>query len=386
MFGRRVWSVGLLGGLVLALTPGAAWGASTVLPIGVDHATPTGHNFEYTDFFPRGGLRVHQGDVVDFGWANTPDGLHTATLLRSGETPAIAWDVVHPAIESDADNGLGALQFSRFAILPSNPPLGAPGGCGDATAPCSYDGSSDVNSGANATDGNTHFFVRFNVPAGTRVTFICLIHRGMKASLTVVPDAKPATTAEQATAAADRQAAKDTRGAFNAEADANHLSHHHGHEVTLIAGTATRYVEVAEMLPRDVTIQQGQTVRWITKTREDPHTVTFPQGPAGDPLPPVCEPSSLPGEDVPATGSPPCGGDFANFEIHYLPDQAGATSITDPTTFGTSGVIATQIDRWHALGRSTSFRFPNTGTFTYQCKVHEHMLGTLRVVPTRRRH
>ena len=50
--------------------------------IGVDNATPSGHLFMYTDFFPRSGVTIHSGDVVDFGWASQADGLHTATVLQ----------------------------------------------------------------------------------------------------------------------------------------------------------------------------------------------------------------------------------------------------------------------------------------------------------------
>jgi hypothetical protein len=42
------------------------------------------HDFECTDFFPRNGTVVHRGDVLDFAWATSPDGLHTATVLATG--------------------------------------------------------------------------------------------------------------------------------------------------------------------------------------------------------------------------------------------------------------------------------------------------------------
>src|SRR5260370_19891844 len=55
--------------------------------VGVDNANPSGKNFEFTDFYPRAGLVIHNGDVVHFGInaGATPDSFHTATLGKLGE-------------------------------------------------------------------------------------------------------------------------------------------------------------------------------------------------------------------------------------------------------------------------------------------------------------
>src|SRR5229473_2054435 len=95
----------------------------------------------------------------------------------------------------------------------------------------------------------------------------------------------------------------DTVGALLAEKNANTSFVQRNQDgtsnVLITAGTATQYVEVAEMLPTTVTIKPGDTVTWVTKTIKDPHTVTFPRGPASesvDPLPAFCEaqPSDTP--------------------------------------------------------------------------------------------
>ena len=397
-----------------AATAGAAGPAT----IGVDHSTPSGHNFEYVDFFPRDHIRLHSGDTVQFAWASNPDGLHTATLLKEGESPEQAWQSVHPAIEPDTSDAAGTLRFSQFATFPSFPPpgSGAPGACGDVTTACPYDGSADVNSGANATDGTTTFTVRLDVPAGRTLFFVCLVHQGMHGSISVVDDRDRGSSAEQLAKRAASQARSDTVGAFAAEEDATDRARSDDNQndagqkaresavtasnnapaiafsnerddgrpvnnegeksVTLIAGTATDHVEVAEMLPRDVHVERGTKVHWLTLTRVDPHTVTFPDGATeGEPFPLLCEGAS---GDTPSPPGPPCGGDFSKFEIGYEPAAAGPTDITTPSTFATSGVIST-LAIWHPLGTTTAFSFPNTGTFTYQCKVHDHMVGTVVV-------
>jgi len=386
--GRRVGlvvlaCVGLVGGLlVMPVMSEVARAATQTVAIGVDHTPPSGHDFQYVDFFPRSGVKIHSGDVIDFGWASSPDGFHTATLLKSGETPAQAW-AAHILAVSDADDGASQHQFNPGIAGPTHPPAGsgAPGACGDATTPCIYDGSADLNSGAHGTDGATHFFVKVNVAAGTTVTFVCLVHPGMVASFDVVAAGTPTSTPAQVAAATATQATSDTSGALAAEmavGPAQVANNADGtHTVTLTAGTATDHVEVVEMLPSAATIHAGDTVRWVTKTIKDIHTVTFPQGsqPATEPLPNYCEATP----DVLQTGppaSPPCGNP-TKFEVHFNAAPVGATVIPSPTTQASSGIIANPPAPFPTR---YSFTFPNAGTYTYQCRIHDHMTGTLTVL------
>lgn len=370
-------------GLGLAAAPvlsSAARAASPTVSIGIDHTPPSGHDFLYVDFFPRVGVKIHSGDVIDFGWAASPDGFHTATLLRTGETPPEAW-AAHPLAVADGDDGSAQQQFNPTIAAPTNPPpgSGAPGACGDATTPCVYDGSAELNSGANGTDGASHFFVQVNVPAGTTVTFVCLVHPGMAASLDVVDNATPATTPAQASAAASAQAATETSEALAAESAASTAqttTNSDGtHTVTLTAGTATSHVEVVEMLPKTATITAGDTVRWVTKTVKDIHTVTFPQGsqPATEPLPSLCEGTP----DTVDNGPPTACGNPANFEVHFNAAPVGMTVVATPTTQASSGIIGNPPAPFPSR---YSFSFPNAGTFTYQCRIHDHMVGTLTVL------
>jgi plastocyanin len=363
-----------LTGFLLPLAMGVAHATASVATIGVDHTKPYGHNFEYTDFFPRSYIRVHPGDVVNFQWADTVDGVHTATLLKDGETPDQAWTTVHPILEPDVDDPGPPLQFSKFATFPS------PFGCGSTTPqPCSYDGSADVNSGANQT-GTTpasptpaSFAVKMNVPAGRQVSFVCLVHRGMQGNLSVVDKSQPASSPLELTAQGEAQATVDNLEALQAEAAATPLLQLGG-AVNLVAGTASEHVEVAEMLPQNATIRPGTKVRWVTLARKDIHTVTFPDGtPKGEPLPNFCE---LPnGQDTDAaTSGQPCP-NMNDFEIGFDPGPKEKPIITSPTTFASSGVIA----NLPSLPNDTSFSFPTAGTFTYQCKVHDHMVGTIHV-------
>ena len=384
---HRVRSVGLAcvvlaGGLLVApaLTQ-VARAASQTVTIGVDHLPPAGHNFEYVDFFPRSGVNIHTGDVIDFGWAATPDGLHTATLLKTGESPGHAF-ATHLLAAPDADDGASQLQLNPAIGGPTFPPAGsgAPGACGSAATPCVYNGSADLNSGANPTTGAVHFFVKVNVPAGTKVDVVCLVHPGMTASFNVVSSSTAASTPSVVTAAAAAQASSDTAGALGAEAAVGppkvQTNADGTHAVTLVAGTATQFVEVAEMLPTDATVTAGDTVRWVTQSIKDPHTVTFPQGgqPETEPLPAYCEGTPDVLQTAPPVG-PPCGNP-TKFEMHFNPAPVGPTEIATPMTLASSGIFSNPPAPFPT---SYSFTFPNPGTFTYQCRIHDHMTGVLTV-------
>ena len=364
-------TVAMVGTFVLVsltgVAPHAAGGPAT-FTIGVDNASPGGHNFEYVDYFPRAGVNVHQGDVIDFKWNFGLDGLHTATFLPPG-TPRP--DLIVP----EFDEGF-QLQFNPAVLHPSDT------SCGSESNPCTYDGSTMVNSGAIANAAPSHFFVRLDVPPGP-LTFICLIHPGMAGTVNVVPDATPASTQAAIDGAAAAQLVADTHGAKVAEAQSESRSVKTNpdgtHTVTITAGTATQYVEVAEMLPRKVEVRLGDTVEWVTRTLKDPHTVTFPEGPGSDPvdpLPPFCESG---GGDTPPPGGPPPSFGCPNpldSEIHVFPQPQGPTVISSTSTVASSGIISTLPpgpDHY-------SFSFVGTGTFAYMCRIHDHMVGTVMVV------
>jgi plastocyanin len=377
-------SVVLVSGvLIVPALSTAAHAAVQTVAISVDHTPPAGHDFEYVDFFPRSGVKIHSGDVVDFGWSASPDGFHTATLLKTGETPAQGW-AAHPFAVPDADDGASQLQLNPAITNPTHPPAGsgAPGACGSAASPCVYNGSAELSSGANGSDGKSHFFVKVNVPAGTTVNIVCLVHPGMTASFDVVGASAAASTPSDVASATASQAAADTSGALAAEAAASTpqvTTNANGtHTVTVTAGTATDHVEVVEMLPGNTMITAGDTVRWMTKTMKEIHTVTFPQGfnPLTNPDPSYCEGTPDVAFNGPPSGTA-CGGNPSKLETHLNPAPVGSTTIPSPVTLASSGLIASSPGPFPS---GYSFTFPDAGTFTYQCQIHQHMTGTLTVL------
>jgi plastocyanin len=370
---RTACAVALVTATCLAGAPSTLARDDMVYTIGVDNTGPSRHDYQYVDYFPRSDVNVHRGDVLDFRWnTGSLDGLHTVTFVPSGVAP--------PDFATlDADDGFtsGPPELNPALLNPSNT------GCGGSiTNSCNYTGAQVLNSGAKFDPNGGDFFVQLNVAPG-QLTWICLIHPGMTGSVNVVPDSVPASSITDVQAAAESQLDSDTVGARIAEAQARSRSVTTNpggtHTVTMTAGTATQYVEVLEMLPVKVDVRPGDILRWVTDTKKEPHTVTFPQGPGSDPvdpLPTMCE--AAPADTLAPLQFPlavaPFGCTSAG-EVHIVPQPLGGTVISTPKTVASSGIISTL----PGFPSSYSFSFPDSGTFEYQCRIHDHMRGVVTV-------
>ena len=349
-------AVALAGWLI---APVSATAAGSNYVIGVDNAAPAGHDWLYVDFFPNHGTNLHKGSVVDFKWnPGSIDGFHTTTLLPGGTSAApSSLDFIVPDFDDPflVPGQLPQLQFNPAAVAPTDPT------CGNASNPCNFNGGSVLNSGAVPTLPGPDFWVHVNANPGT-YTFVCLVHPNMKGTFTVVDDATTASTQQQLNRIAHRQYRSETRAALKEEARViDNFEQDNGdgtRTVTVTAGTAVPGVEIAEMLPQRVDVRPGDTVTWKTRTIVDVHTVTFPQGHGSDSVDPF-QPILESGE---------------SFEFHVNPLPRGDTAIATASTIGTSGILANLPP---GQPSSYAFSFPNPGTFIYQCRIHDHMIGTI---------
>jgi plastocyanin len=151
----------------------------------------------------------------------------------------------------------------------------------------------------------------------------------------------------------------------------------------MTAGAAAPRVEVLEMLPNNVAIKQGDKVTWVDKGF-DIHTVTFPRGSGSnsvDPFqPPVCEGSGTTDTPAPNPGGPPPFG-CSSPQAVEAPIEIGAkgpTAIASTSTVASSGIILSAAAGAPLPDRYT-FTFTGAGTFAYQCRVHDNMVGTISV-------
>jgi plastocyanin len=380
---------------MLAGTASASASSPRIYLIGVDAASPAGgHDFEYVDFFPRGQINdegrpavVGNGSILHFKFnLATLDGLHTATLLPPSETPAQAWST-HPLVTLDEP------EPAPKPILNPDALFARPSSCGNsASNPCVYTGAGEINSGAMPAFAPPDYYVQIKLGEADSVAarqnsrssrnddasvvhYVCLIHPGMEGSIKVVEGRGSSPAAFER--AAKAQYKKVTAQALEAEEAANHkLVTPNGdgtHTITMTAGTATPFVEVVEMLPQHVTVHPGDQVKWVTRSLKDPHTVTFPDTGTG---PSLLEPLSPPYAPPPeCEGSPDTAPPCPAFELPINPAPNGVTTITSPGTLATSGIIAP----FPPFADNFTFSFPNPGVFAYQCRIHDHMNGTISV-------
>jgi plastocyanin len=371
-----------------------------IYTIGVDAINPPTKNFEYTDFFPNGikqttttstskpNLTIRDGDVLHFLWdpKASPDSAHTATIPALGTNFADAQNKYSPLMP-DTDDGQGKFVGNPLTFNPTSRE------CGTVDNPCDYSGDQDVNSGFltnhNGTSKPSEFYVKvfLDSSGSTTVHFFCALHRGMVGQVRVVGgNAEIATTSETKMAEnALAQYTKETAAGIAAETAANQTAvatNSDGSKtVTMTAGTGAPNIEVMEMLPNNVSIKAGDKVTWVDKGF-DIHTVTFPKGEGSnsvDPFqPPVCEGTGT--TDTPATSGPPTFGcsSPAAIEMPLEIGPKGPTAIASVSTAATSGVLLSSLAGAPLPDRYT-FSFPNAGTFAYQCRIHDNMIGTIAV-------
>jgi len=179
----------------------------------------------------------------------------------------------------------------------------------------------------------------------------CPIHPRMEGAVNVVPQGRAYTTAAQAaTDAAVEQ------GLIRALVDPNRAGALSRTSRTQLEDgsslwsvpvgprvqTPHGFLELAEYFPSDLSIQPGDTVRWLF---ESPHTVTFL--PRGAPLPSPVPPSAKPSDQY------------------------------DGSSFYHSGTLTYTGERLGVY----ELRFPDQGAFEYVCLLHvpEGQRGIVRV-------
>ncbi|HEV1997553.1 MAG TPA: hypothetical protein VGR61_05420, partial [Candidatus Dormibacteraeota bacterium] len=151
---------------------------------------PVGHNYEFVDYFPRGGAApvVENGDCLQF---NFDGGFHTVSFFTSSDSPATHPWTTKPFAVPDTgstDTGEGPL-VNPGAFAPSPPT------CGVFATPCGLTGTGFTNSGGNGGGGT--WWAKLNLTnAGFTgsLWYFCLIHPSMSGHVTVALPAAAART------------------------------------------------------------------------------------------------------------------------------------------------------------------------------------------------
>ena len=286
-------------------------------------------------------ITVVEGDTIDWNII----GFHTVTFLSGGERPGFVGPL--------AGGNLGLIPQTAF-------PAGGP----------EYDGSGFVNSGLppepvegepppppfSLTFTSTGFF-----------ELVCLVHPGMKGSVTVLPAGSTAPASQEdldATAATQLSGLMDQAQAVLARIDppvrtlSDGSKEHH-----VVVGKDEDDIEYLRFLPGDRSIKVGDTVRWMARGGEAPHTVSF-----------------LSGADAPEFVLPepqPAGPPLLVFNPVVLAPSGG--NAYSGSGYFNSGLL---LGRDGPPGAPTSYSltFDTPGTFDYICLVHGPLMtGTITV-------
>lgn len=391
---RRRWMSSVAGVAVVAasavlLSPTAGQAQPQAYAVQLDGASPAGHMWSFMRFFPST-LAVTQGDTVTFTSAAPPGAPHSVTLVPT--TDAHQWRadnqgaggmwapfVPDTAVGGDDDQ----LDFNPLAATPTFAIAGkAP--CGTTDAPCTFDGSGIVNSGAlfgNPAAPPT-FTVQIapNTPPG-QYTVLCLLHPGMEMTLTVLPVnstvQSPAQATDRGQAELQHALTVDAPAAERIVQQVHRSRIKHGHvRVSIHAGAVVNGASVAEFRDRRVVVHKGDRIRVLGSP--EIHNLAFPVRKVID-WPFIVTQCEAPGADVPAASPADCDSP-QQFQAAFNPKVVSATASRGlrKGQVVTSGVLTSPNV---ADGMVVPFRERHTfiarerGRYHGMCNVHGAMMN-----------
>ncbi len=330
--------VGILTVLVLLVgalaVSGTAQSSPATWKVAIGGETPD-HGIQAQIFAPDT-ITISAGDTVTWTMAALFD--HTVSFL-SGAKPS---DPVTP------QQG-GKFLFTPLVVFPQ----------GGKT----YAGTGMASSGFLAGKDKS-YSLTFTKPG--RYTYLCLLHPGMTGTVVVLPTGKkvPKTQAEY-----DRIASTQVQGALArgksllARTKVSVSKETTGATYTVpLVGAKVAQASGIRFIPDGLTINAGDTVRWVMQDPIELHTVTF----SGTEQPPdfvleEAQPKGPPKLYFNPKVVVPLGGKANNGEGYY---NSGFMMLNNP-----------------AAKTTYSLRFTQPGTYTYWCVVHvpQGMKGTITV-------
>lgn len=354
--------------------------------------------FAYTRYYPDR-LRVHRGQTVMFETVERVD-LHTVSFW-SGSAPPV-W-----RLNEDPE---------RFAV---NEPIWQRSACGgDDQVVCRLDGSGQyLSSGLPVLFGNS-WRVAVDLPEGTAIQYLCMVHPGMEGRIEVVADSVVLATQAELDAQTRAQVAADTDEAIEHRRlrDGQVEPRSEGGRtvwgpVLIGDSTPSRHVSIMAYMPAGLDqVRPGDAVEFVSAGMGH-HSVTFPTELVGQKgagpetrlsfaaIHPACDfddiGSGAPG--IPGAWAPlsPLGCP-ARFELVLSPWLASSTRapgdlVATPATYHDSGLMwseqapdgaRTRPDGSGKFPHSFVAEFPLAGAFQFACTVHgtENMAGSIQVV------
>jgi plastocyanin len=311
-------------------------------------------------FFPSS-VKVHAGDSVSFSFP----GFHAVNFPKKGDAPPplAAPDSTRP-VTGAADAAGAAYWFNGQGtpVVPSIVSLGS--GSGKP-----YTGAAAVGSGLPLGKPKP-FVVKF--PKAGTYTYFCVIHPGMKGSVTVVSKSKPVPSAKADAARAKAQLDKGLTALKQLDKETAPAN-------TVIAGPdKTNGPVLLRFTPAALTTKVGTPVSLeMTPGTTEDHTFTFAKdvkatGKAAE--------ATFIG---PLAGTPAGGPPTIAFDPKwaYPSDPPGAPVVIDGANHGDGLVNTGVMDGSSAtpFPQKVTVSFSQPGTYTFLCAIHTFMTGKITV-------
>ncbi|HET6509442.1 MAG TPA: hypothetical protein VFG42_21775 [Baekduia sp.] len=315
---------------------------------------------DLNQFFPSG-ISVHAGDSVKF----QPYSFHLVNFPKKGEAPPPLASL-DPSIPITGVNDAAGKPFwfngQGTPVIPAIVGLGS--GSGKA-----YDGTQPVGSGFPTGEAPKPFVVKF--PKAGTYTYYCVLHPGMKGTVTVVPKSKAVPSAK---ADEQRVAAQLAKGI----AALKQLNKEKAPADTVIAGPDKKTAVLLRFTPAALTTKVNTpiTLTMSAGTSED-HTFTF----SNDIKAAIKAADATFIGPLPGTGK--TGPPTLAFDPKWaLPsDPPGQPVVIDGTNHGdgfvNSGVL--DGDSKTPFPQSVKVSFSKPGTYSFFCAIHTFMRGKITV-------
>ena len=307
-------------------------------------------------FFP-GEITIAVGDSIWFDFGQMPM-FHTVSFPAGGEAPGLL--IPDPEVATPEAGAPPKLILNPAVLFPAGGP--------------EFDGSAYLNSGADfLLDPATPFVVKFTAEGS--FDYLCVPHGSvMQAKVNVVAagTALPMDQAGYDAQAAEQIAALYEQGQAELEtySQATSTANADGTttwEATAGAGGATP-VRIQAILPLELEIHAGDTVKWVNRSPGEPHTVSFVGSDTTPPEDSIVEQF--------ADGSPK----FVQNMQTFLPQGGPVFSGTGFANSGFMGIPEL------GLPMEYSLTFDTPGDYIAYCILHgnaagERMAAKLKVLP-----
>jgi|tagenome__1003787_1003787.scaffolds.fasta_scaffold20870753_1 plastocyanin len=354
---RRRAAAVLVAAIIQVVAPATAHAATYEVYAGHDDLKSAPKQVSPNAFFPRT-VTVHPNDTVRWDFR----GFHTVTFpVKGKQPPPLALAATDVPVRDVRDAAGNPFWFNNQPSVVLNPV--AVGKSVNKT----WNGSRVLGSGIPTGSKPKPFVLRFQ-KTGT-VTYYCAVHPGMRGTVHIVASSRRAPSPAATAAKGNREAKRYLLAARRATAAPVPGG------ATVQAGRTTSTFAVYRFFPATRTVPAGQPVTFTMakEFRSEIHTITFgPEKVRANLERNFIGP--VPGASPGTLGLNPRGV-YASDPPPSLPAYDGANH---GDGFLNSGLIDN--DPASPFPGAVTITFSKPGTYHYECVIHEHMDGTIKVV------